>query len=156
MKYLINKKLWEEGNETVVKTEIGETVLRIERLKRTMRQRIQVYDRYHVPIGTIEKTAFRTGANFELHYDDRVIATVKNKWSFFGKKLVIVTSENTTFTIKGNFKQFEYTIKKGPMKYAHVSKKYGRHSGQFGVNTSDDKHRYIFICVAIALSTLVQ
>ena len=156
MVYILNKSLWREGNETVVKTDIGETVLRLERLKRSMRQKIQVFDRYHVPIGTIEKKLFTSGPHFELHYDDRVIATIRKKWSLFGKKLVIRTSENTTFSIKGDTKDYKYTIRKGPIKYADISSQEAPHQHQFNIETKDVKHRYIFICTAIALATLAD
>ena len=153
MIYLFDKELWREGNESVVTTEIDEVALRLEKKSGLFRTKIIVYDRYHVPIGLIEKHKLSTGKMATIYYDEQVMAHLHFKGLPFMRKIEITTPDKLTFKVKGKYKELNYRLLKGKKGVADVSPKYAHRPHQYGMKTEGEKkHRYVYLCSAIALA----
>lgn len=154
MIYYIDKVLFKDGQETNVTTHIGETVLRLELLKRSMRKKIQVYDRYHVPIGIIEKKVFKSGLHYDITYDDRVIATFSKGWSFFSRRYNLKAVGGPKFRVKGDFKNFNYKITQGSSSIAKIRPGMEINSERYIIETKSREYRYVILCTAAIISIL--
>jgi len=154
MIYYLEKELFKDGEESAIRTHIGETVLRLESIKRSMRKRILIYDRYHVPIGFIEKKVFKSGMHYAISYDDRVIATFSKKWSFFSKRFGIRTSGGIIFKIKGDIKNYKYKVIRGRSTVAKVYPSSESTTERFIVETHDREYKYVLLCVATIISII--
>lgn len=152
MKYLLRKDLFKNTKEEVVRTEIGEVVLRLEAESLNFGIKIQVYDKYHVPIGNIKRSAFSSGGKFEIIYDERSIATIYKKRRMFKRNLVIETVEGDLYNIKGDVPGKEYVFARTLKNYARISNKAVNKSDLFSMETKDKRLRFVFLCSVIALS----
>jgi len=151
MIYIVDHNLWQDGKEATVKTELGDVVIRLEDKSGMLSTRILVYDRYHVEIGTIKKKGF-SKYHYDIYYDDRVVGVLKKKRGLFSKRLALETTEGATFQIKGKIEQNEYRLVRRGKTYAEVSHKLAHQPGQFGLKTKDERLKYTFLCVAVALT----
>lgn len=154
MIYYIDKVLFKDGQESNVTTHIGETVLRLESLKRSMRKKIQVYDRYHVPIGIIEKRVFKSGLHYDISYDDRIIASFNKSWSFFSRRYNLQTMGGPKFRVKGDFKNFNYKITNGRSVVAKITPGEELNSERYVIETKTREYRYVILCTAAIVSML--
>lgn len=151
MKYFLKQNLFKETKEEVIRTELGDVILRIEMMSMSFGTKILVYDRYHVPIGEIKKGGFRSGARYEIIYDDRIIATILKKRRFLKRRLVLKTIEDDIFGIKGDIKNLEYVFQRNLKVYARITKKGMTKPDLVSMQTKDKRLRYIFLCGVVAL-----
>ena len=151
MKVVIQKNLWHDGNETVVRSELDEVVMRLEKVF-SIRGRIITYDKYHVEIGKIEKKVFKTGLNYEFYYDDRLIGTLtRQRRLLFWKNLKLTNSSGKVFRISGSTREYEYSFKFKRRSVAKVSKKLAYKNTLYGLSSADPHNNYLFICAAIVI-----
>ena len=156
MIFILEKDPWNGDLQTFIKTDLGENVLRLESRSFTFRRKIILYDRYYVEIGRIEKPVFKSGSGYQIFYDDRVVGTLKKSWSFFRTKYRLVSEKKVSFLFKGKIKDYEFTIVRKGKTVAKVSKEYGMNDAQYGLETKDDLHKFIFLCAAVILSKEVS
>ena len=154
MIYLINKNIWQEGKESVVRTQIGEAVLRLELIKKTVRKKIQVYDRYHVPIGTIAKPVFKSGLHYDISYDERVIANFRKRWSFFSNRYILETDGGVQFKVKGDIKNYNLKITRRGSLAARIYPNTNEYSDRYVVEIKNKEYRYVLLCVAVIVALL--
>lgn len=153
MIYIFDNELWGNGKEAVVKTEIGEVALRLERKSNLIRKKVIVYDRYHVPIGLIEKKGFQGGGMYTIYYDEQVMATISTRYLWVFKRYEINTPDRLVFKVKGSIKEHKYRIQKGKKTVAETAPDYAHRPYQYGMKTEGEKkHRYVFLCAAVAFT----
>ena len=156
MIYFLDKKLWAESNENAVTTELGDKVLRIENKKYSFKSTILVFDRYHVPLGSIDRQLFKSGRVYNIRYDERIVATVSlYRFLFFAKRYKIVLPDGDTLNIRGDIAAYNYDIKHGQKTVARVTDQGAFREHQYALETNEQEHRYVLLCAAIVLSTLV-
>ncbi len=154
MIYHLEKEMWKDEKESVIRTEAGSPVLRLEPFKRMLRRKIRVYDRYHVPIGLIEKKVFKSGLHYDIIYDERVIATLSKSWSFFSRRYVLKTVGGPKFKIRGNIKEFNYKITRGKSTFARAFSDPDIPTNKFAFEAKKNEYRYALICCAIILTLI--
>ncbi len=154
MIYLIPKNLWAEGNETQVRTAVGDVVLRLEKKSSSLSSTSYIiYDRYHVELGSIKKGAF--SRSYDITYDGNVIGSVYQKKRFFAKWYVISTTKGEQFKISSKkIAAFEYNIVTGRKKVAQIHHKLGSNSRTYGFETIDEQNKYLLLCSTLALQLM--
>ena len=153
MIYLLDKEPFSDQNETIITNEIGEIALRFESKPLTLKRKLIIYDRYYVPIGTMTVRSFKQKPNYDIYYDEKLIASLHyaSYWVYDSKKLK--TAEGATFTIKGKVKKFDYVIKSKKKVVAKVNAELADKPHQFGIEPKGDKKdKFAFLCAAMAMA----
>ena len=153
MIFLLDKDLWKDTKENVVKTDLDEVILRLESGSRRLKHTITVYDRYHVEIGRIRSRSIWRGRSYEIYYDEQKIATLSKKRGFLRKKIALKLDDGKILTVKGDLKKRNFEVHLKRKLIAKASPEYAYKNTQFGIETKDAKNRYLFICVAIVVAS---
>jgi uncharacterized protein YxjI len=157
MIYFLDKKLWAEGNESAVTTELGDKVLRIENKRYSLKNTILIYDRYHVQLGSIDRKLFSSSRIYHITYDERIVATVTiSRFFFFAKRYKIVLPDGDFLSIKGDIDAYNYDIKHGKKTVARVTDQAAFREHQYALETNEQEYRYVLLCAAILLSTFIK
>lgn len=154
MIYVLPKGGTSIKTEFAVKNEYGETVLKVEASKYSLRKRISIRDQYAIEIGHIQKKLLTPGTVYEIYHEKKLLASLKRKRWFFSKRYHITTADGDVYKARGNFKAIQYDIILGGHKVAHVSKDHAMRSENYGIAIVGRASPYICICAALIIEAV--
>lgn len=154
MKYLIPIGGYALKTEFPIKNEYGETVLKVESNKYSLRNRISIRDQYAIEIGYIQKRLFKAGLYYEIYHEDQLMATLtKARW-FFARRYKIATATKKVYKARGDFKKLNYELRIGSRRAAEVNPELAVRSENYGIEIHHGASPYICICAALIIEAI--
>ena len=154
MKYVIPIGGYALKSEFAVKNEYGETVLKVEMSKYSLRNRISIRDQYAIEIGHIKKRLLTPGLTYEIHHEEELKAILtKGRW-FFNKRYKIKTVDGDKYRARGNFKDLDYEMMINGRYAAKIDKKLALRQENYAIDVHNRASPYLCICAALTIEAI--
>ncbi len=154
MKYIIPRSSYTISGEFPVKNEYGETVLKIESSKFSLRSRISIRDQYGIEIGHIQKKLLSPGLVYEIYHEQTLMAVLKRGRWLFRKRYSVTTTDKDRYIARGNFKHLEFSLYMGSRRVVKVDPSLAVRSENYGIEVEKRASPYICICAVLVIEAI--
>lgn len=147
-KFYINQKMISIGDRFNVFCEDGSIVYEVKEKLFTFGKQFRLYDNHGRALAFIKQKLFRLLPLYEIHVNDKLVATVKGRFTFLVKKYDVI-SEYGNFTVEGDILAWNFRILKDGDVVCTVSKNFNIFRDKYEIAIADGFDEILLLCLVI-------
>ncbi len=152
MRYMMKQRIFAWGDDFTIRDEGGRDVYFVDGAVFTIGKKLSFQDPGGTELARIEQRLLNWGPTYEIIRDGRVAAVVRKKlFTFFRCEFTIDEPGPNDPVAEGNFLHYDYTIRRGGVPIAIVSKKWFAWSDTYGVEIADDEDHVLLLAATVVI-----
>ncbi len=150
MKLLFKQRVFSWLDKFDIFDEDGEVVFHIEG-KMVLGRKLEILDKNHIEIATIEKVMLSFLPTYKMFIDGREVGTIKKELSFLRPKFVV---NYNGWEVEGDFWDWSYSILSGNTKVATIAKEFLRMSDVYSIDVLNEENLLQVVMVVLAIDAI--
>jgi len=151
MKYIVKQKIFSLTDSFNIKDEYENNMFYVKKQLLSFGNKLRIFDLSGNELCYIEQKVFRFMPEYNIYIAGELTATVKKKFALFRNDFEITSPLGDMYKIEGNFWAHEFTILKGDIPVATISKKFFSLSDTYGVDIDDNEDQVTILALAIVI-----
>lgn len=151
--FYINEKIFTIGDRFQIFREDGSIIYEVKEKLFTFGKQYRFYDNTGNSLAFIKQKLFRFLPSYEIYINDKLVATVKKKFTFFVKKYEIISAYGI-YELTGDLLAWNFQISKDGNVFCQVSKNFNLFRDKYEVLVADGYNEILTLCLVIVLDAV--
>ena len=113
--------------------------------------RLQIYDAWGTPLGTVQERVFTLLPRFELYVGDRQVGMLTKEFTFFRPRFSL---DCNGWTVEGNFMEWDYTVMDGPRTVMALSKEPWNWTDTYSMDIARPEDALFCLMIVLAIDAV--
>lgn len=155
MRYLVRQRIFAFNDSFNITDEHNRPIFKIEGRVFSLGNKLNIYDMSGNKRVYIEQKLLKLLPQYEIYENDRVVAKVKKRLTFFKSRLDI-ESDYGNFTVKGDVLGYNFSILRDGKTIAVVNKKFISFSDTYSVEVAEGERDAFVLSLVIVIDQVLH